>query len=68
MLWLQHGISALVDRISSDTDEIDTVSIPLAIWKIVSQMSAVHTDTFSVGKATNVVPVDFGISETRFTK
>lgn len=52
-----------VRRFAGDADEIDTVSVSLSVGQIVSQVSPIHRNSFSVAKATHVLPYGLFVSE-----
>jgi len=52
-----HGSGGLGHH-SRNANQIDAVSGPLGIWKVVSQVSSVHGDGLAILQASDVFPVD----------
>ena len=45
--------------------QVDAMTVPLSVRKVVTEMGSVHTDGFAVGEAANVFPVHLIIPKTR---
>mmetsp|Transcript_47817 Transcript_47817/g.104089 ORF Transcript_47817/g.104089 Transcript_47817/m.104089 type:complete len:263 (+) Transcript_47817:118-906(+) len=49
----------------SHRDEVDAVAVAASIRDVVAEVRAVNRDTFAVGKATDILPDNLGVSEGR---
>ena len=51
-------------RFASDANKIDAVAVSPAVWQVVTQMSSIDTDTFTVLETANILPDDLLVAET----
>ena len=52
-----------LDRFSSNTDEIDAITITSSVWQIVTKMSTIDTNSFASFHTSDIVPVHLLIAK-----
>ena len=63
LLFLHLLASGLLIRIAGHRHQVDTIPRARSIRQVVAQVSAIHTDRFTVGENSYVIPNYLGISE-----